>query len=101
MSSDPSKELPDRLPQRRPTRVVLLWSMWGRETVKDLVLLFAALPVLVTLMFVPVLAVDGGPWARLIGLLVVFAAIWFVLRLVMRRWVAAGDRGDEPPPSRR
>lgn len=98
MSSDPTKGVPEQLPHRRPPRVVLLWSMWGRETVKDLVLLLAALPVLVTLMFVPVLAAEGGSWARLLGLLVLFAAIWFVLRWGMRRWVAAGDGR---PPSRR
>ena len=40
--SDPLDDL--ELPRRQPTSRTLLWSLWGRETVKDLVLLLAALP---------------------------------------------------------
>ncbi len=71
--------------------------MWGRETVKDLTLVVAALPVLVCLLYVPVLASAGGSWLRLLGLFVLFVATWWVLRFLLRRWVAAGDRdGDSP-----
>ena len=92
MSGDP----PGSRPPRRPPS---LFDLWGRETVKDMVLLVASIPVIVCLMYVPVLAVDGGHWGRLLGLLVVFAAIWSVLRLLLVRWVAAG-RGAGTPPSR-
>lgn len=93
--SDPLDGL--KLPRRRPTRRVMLWSMWGRETVKDFVLIFAAIPVLCTLLYVPVLATSGGSWWRLLGLLVLFVAIWWSLRHLLRRWVAAGDRGGDLP----
>ncbi|KRE35783.1 hypothetical protein ASG73_13880 [Janibacter sp. Soil728] len=89
--------LPEKLPRRRPTRGVMLWSMWGRETVKDFALLFAAIPVLATLMYVPVVATTGGSWVRLLGLLVLFVAIWWSARFLLRRWVVAGDRGGDLP----
>lgn len=90
--SDPLDDL--RLPRRQAVRRPL-WSMWGRETVKDFALLFAAIPVLATLMYVPVVATTGGSWARLLGLLVAFCAFWWFVRILLRRWVAAGDRGGE------
>ncbi|WP_068261985.1 hypothetical protein [Janibacter limosus] len=93
--SDPLDDL--TLPRRRPTRRVLLWSMWGRETVKDFALIFAAIPVLCTLLYIPVLATSDGSWGRLVGLLVLFVAIWWSLRFLLRRWVAAGDRGGDLP----
>ena len=67
-----------------------LFQMWGRETVKDMVLIVASIPVIVCLCYVLVLAVDGGHWGRLIGLLVLFVVIWWVLRILLLRWVAAG-----------
>ena len=101
--SDPLDDL--ELPRRQPTSRTLLWSLWGRETVKDLVLLLAALPAVCTLLLVPVVATSGGSWPRLLGLLVLFVALWWLVRVLLRRWVAAGDargRADEAgvPPSR-
>ncbi len=75
---------------RRRRRPPSLFQMWGRETVKDMVLLVAAIPVIICIFYIPVLAVDGGHWGRLIGLLVLFAVIWWVLRVLLLRWVAAG-----------
>ena len=92
--SDPLDDL--RLPRKAPARPPL-WSMWGRETVKDLTLLVAAIPVFATLLMVPVIATFGGSWPRLIGLLALFVAIWWTLRVLLRRWVAAGDRAGDPP----
>lgn len=71
--------------------------MWGRETVKDFALLFAAIPVLATMMYVPVVASTGGSWVRLIGLLVAFCLVWWFLRILLRRWVASGDRSGKSP----
>ncbi|WP_435202755.1 hypothetical protein [Janibacter sp. GS2] len=91
-----SDRLPDGVPPPRRPRPSL-FTMWGRETVKDLTLVVAALPVLVCLLYVPVLASAGGSWLRLLGLFVLFVATWWVLRFLLRRWVAAGDRdGDSP-----
>lgn len=90
--------LPDSGPRRR--RPPSLFSLWGRETVKDLALLVAALPVLACLLLVPVVASSGGSWPRLLGLTALFAAIWWMLRLLLRRWVAAGDSRGATPPSR-
>lgn len=82
----------------RPTRPrPSLFEMWGRETVKDLALVLAAIPVIVCLLFVPVLATSGGSWWRLLGLLCVFVLAWLFLRNGLRRWVAAGDRGGDSP----
>ena len=92
--SDPLDNL--RLPRKAPVPPPL-WSMWGRETVKDLTLLLAAMPVLATVLMVPVIATSGGSWKRLIGLLALFVAIWWTLRVLLRRWVAAGDRAGDPP----
>lgn len=91
--SDPIPEEPPR--PRKPTPS--LFQMWGRETVKDLSLVVAAIPVLVCLLYVPVLASSGGSWLRLIGLFLLFAAFWVFLRGALRRWVAAGDRGGDSP----
>lgn len=105
--SDPLDDL--ELPRRQPTSRTLLWSLWGRETVKDLVLLLAALPAACTLLLVPVVATSGGSWPRLLGLLVLFVALWWLVRVLLRRWVAAGDARDDArdgadeagvPPSR-
>ena len=105
--SDPLDDL--KLPRRQPTSRTLLWSLWGRETVKDLVLLLAALPAACTLLLVPVVATSGGSWPRLLGLLVLFVALWWLVRVLLRRWVAAGDARDDArdgadeagdPPSR-
>lgn len=94
MSGDP----PGSRPPRRPPS---LFDLWGRETVKDMVLLVAAVPVLVCLLFVPVLATSGGSWLALLGLLALAVANWSMLRLVLGRWVAAGtDRGERPPSHR-
>lgn len=94
MSGDP----PGSRPPRRPPS---LFDLWGRETVKDMVLLVAAVPVLVCLLFVPVLATSGGSWLALLGLLALAVANWIMLRLVLGRWVAAGtDRGERPPSHR-
>lgn len=94
MSGDPSGTRP---PRRPPS----LFDLWGRETVKDMVLLVAAVPVLVCLLFVPVLATSGGSWLALLGLLALAVANWIMLRLVLGRWVAAGtDRGERPPSHR-
>ena len=91
-----SDDLPDLRPPRRTPPS--LFSLWGRETVKDMVLLVAAMPVLVCLLLVPVIATSGGSWSGLLALLGAFIAIWWTLRLVLRRWVAAGaDRGESPP----
>lgn len=90
--SDPVPEMPRR---RKPAPSI--FRMWGRETVKDLTLVFAAIPVLVALLYVPVLASSGGSWLRLLALLLLFAAVWVLLRALLRRWVAAGDRGEDPP----
>lgn len=87
--------LPEEPPRRKATPS--FFQMWGRETVKDLALVVAAIPMLVTLLYVPVLASGGGSWPALLGLFVLFAAIWWVLRLLLRRWVAAGDRGGDSP----
>ena len=94
-----SDQPPDGLPDIRPRPAVRppFWTMWGRETVKDLVLLLAAIPGLATLVYVPVLATSGGSWLRLLGLFVAFCTLWWFLRFVLRRWVAAGDRGGDPP----
>ena len=64
-----------------------------------IVLLLAALPIVCALVYVPVIATSGGSWPRLLGLLVLFVAIWWALRAVLRRWVAAGrrDEAGEPP----
>lgn len=101
--SDPLDDL--KLPRRQSTSRTLLWQMWGRETVKDLLLLLAALPAACTLLLVPVVATSGGSWGRLLALLVLFVAIWWALRVLLRRWVAAGDAragedeaGDPPSP---
>ncbi|WP_338750605.1 hypothetical protein [Janibacter alittae] len=95
MSDDPS----DATPPRRPGPS--LFDLWGRETVKDIVLIVVAVPVLVCLLLVPVVATSGGSWPGLLGLLVLFVANWWILRLVLRRWVAAGaDRGESPPSHR-
>ena len=105
--SDPLDDL--KLPRRQPTSRTLLWSLWGRETVKDLGLLLAALPAVCTLLLVPVVATSGGSWPRLLGLLVLFVALWWLVRVLLRRWVAAGDARDDArdgadgagvPPSR-
>lgn len=101
--SDPLGDL--KLPRRQPAPRPPFWSMWGRETVKDFVLLLSALPVACALVYVPVIAASGGSWPRLLGLLALFVAIWWVLRAVLRRWVAAGSAGDGvyaagDPPSR-
>lgn len=94
MSGGPS----DTRPPRRP---LSLFDLWGRETVKDMVLLVAAVPVLACLLFVPVLATVGGSWLVLLGLLALAVANWIMLRLVLGRWVAAGaDRGESPPSHR-
>ncbi|HIZ98567.1 MAG TPA: hypothetical protein H9805_08310 [Candidatus Janibacter merdipullorum] len=90
-----SDEVPEAPRPRKPTPSI--FQMWGRETVKDLALVVAAIPMLVVLLYVPVLASSGGSWPVLLGLFVLFAAIWWVLRLLLRRWVAAGDRGGESP----
>lgn len=91
-----SDRLPDEAPRPRRPRPSL-FEMWGRETVKDLALLVGAIPVLVCLLLVPVLATSGGSWPRLFGLLVVFVLAWVALRGALRRWVAAGDRGGKSP----
>lgn len=95
--SDPLHDL--ELPRRQPTNRPLLWQMWGRETAKDFILLLAALPVVCALVYVPVIAASGGSWPRLLGLLVLFVAIWWALRSALRRWVAARrwDEAGEPP----
>lgn len=90
--SDPAPDVPRR---RKPTPSI--FRMWGRETVKDLALLVAAIPMLVVLIYVPVLASSGGSWLRLLGLFILFAAVWVLLRAALRRWVAAGDRGGDSP----
>lgn len=93
-----SDGLPDPRPRRRSAPS--LFSLWGRETVKDLVLLVAAIPVIVCLLLVPVVATSGGSWPGLIGLLVLFFAIWWVLRRLLRRWVVAGPVSEPlPDPS--
>lgn len=97
--SDPLDDL--RLPERRPAPRPPLWSMWGRETVKDFALLLAAVPVIACVLLVPVIATSGGSVPGLLGLLVLSAAIWWGLRVVLRRWVAAGrqdEAGDPPSP---
>ncbi|NYF97566.1 hypothetical protein [Janibacter cremeus] len=94
-----SDGLPDPRPPRRPPPS--LFSLWGRETVKDMILLVAAVPVLVCLLLVPVVATSGGSWPGLLGLLLLFAASWWIVRLVLRRWVAAGTGRGESPPSHR
>ena len=76
-----------------------LFQMWGRETVKDMVLIVASIPVIVCLFYVLVLAVDGGHWGRLIGLLVGFSLLWWCLRWLLVRWVAAGAARRGTPPS--
>lgn len=91
--SDP---LPERPPRRRKPSPSF-FQMWGRETVKDLALVVAAIPMLVCLLYVPVLASSGGSWLRLVGLFALFAAIWWVLRLLLRRWVTTGDRSGDSP----
>lgn len=91
-----SDQIPDGVPQPKRPRPSL-FEMWGRETVKDLTLVVAALPMLVCLLYVPVLASSGGSWLHLLGLFVLFAAIWVLLRAGLRRWVAAGDRGGDSP----
>ena len=101
--SDPLHDL--ELPRRQPTNRPLLWQMWGRETAKDFILLLAALPIVCAMVYVPVIATSGGSWPRLLGLLALFVAIWWALRTVLRRWVAAGDARDGTdeggdPPSR-
>ncbi|MBA4085274.1 hypothetical protein N5P18_02795 [Janibacter terrae] len=96
MSDDPLEDV--QLP-RRTTRLPF-WSMWGRETAKDFALLLAAIPVVCVLIYVPVLATSGGSWPRLVGLLLLFVAIWCVLRVVLHRWVAAGTGEAGDPPSR-
>lgn len=94
-----SGETPHVRPPRRPPPS--LFDLWGRETAKDMVLLVAAIPVLVCLLLVPVVATSGGSWPALLGLLVLFAANWWILRLALRRWAAAGtDRGESPPSHR-
>ena len=90
-----SDEVPEAPRPRKPAPSI--FQMWGRETVKDLALVVGAIPMLVALLYVPVLASHGGSWLVLAGLFVLFAAIWGVLRLLLRRWVAAGDRGGESP----
>ena len=90
-----SSPVPEEPPTRRPTPSI--FQMWGRETVKDLTLVVAAIPMLVALLYVPVLASHGGSWLALVGLFVLFAAIWWGLRLLLRRWVAAGDQGGDSP----
>lgn len=94
-----SGNLPDPRPRRRSP--ASLFSMWGRETVKDMVLLVAAIPVLACLLLVPVVATSGGSWPALLGLLVLFLANWWVLHRLLRRWVPAGADPGEEPPSRR
>lgn len=91
-----SGQIPEGAPRPRPPRPSL-FEMWGRETVKDLTLVVAALPMLVCLLYVPVLASSGGSWLRLLGLFVLFAVMWLMLRAGLRRWVAAGDRGGDSP----
>lgn len=91
--SDPAPERESRRRRLGPT----IFAMWGRETVKDLTLLMAAIPVLVCIVYVPVLATSGGSWLRLLGLFLLFTAIWVLLRVLLRRWVAAGDRGWDSP----
>ena len=94
MSAGPSGGRP---PRRPPS----LFDLWGRETVKDMVLVIAAVPVLACLLYVPVLATVGGSWLALLGLLALAVANWIMLRLVLGRWVAAGtDRGERPPSHR-
>lgn len=93
-----SSPVPEEPPGRKAAPSI--FQMWGRETVKDLALVVAAIPMLVTLLYVPVLASHGGSWPALAGLFVLFAAIWWVLRLLLRRWAAAGDRGGDPPSGR-
>ncbi len=91
-------DLPD--PKRGRRTTPSLFAMWGRETVKDLVLLVASIPVIICLLLVPVVATSGGSWPALLGLLALFAANWWMLRVLLRRWVAAGPDRGEPPHSR-
>ncbi len=73
----------------------LLFRFWGRETVKDLTLLVAALPAVACLMYVPVVISGEGSWPRLAILFVIFAVIWWALRVLLLGWVTRGRRGDD------
>lgn len=68
-----------------------LFDAWGREVVKDAILLLLALPPIVGLLFVP-LGLSNGRWPVPLGITVVGGLLWWLARRGLRAWVAR--RGD-------
>lgn len=67
-----------------------LFDVWGREVVKDGVLLLLAMPPLVGLLFVP-MGLSNSRW--LPPLAVGGGLLWWLTRRGLRAWVArGGDR---------
>ena len=69
-----------------------LFDVWGREVVKDGVLLLLAMPPLVGLLFVP-MGLSNGRWLPPLAVVVGGGLLWWLTRRGLRAWVARG--GDQ------
>lgn len=90
-------EAPDHDPDRRPPsrpEPFALWQFWGRETVKDAVLLLIAIVPLAGLILVP-LGLQTGRWWPPLLFVVGGIALWWLARRVLRAWVARGESATE------
>ena len=69
-----------------------LFDVWGREVVKDGVLLLLAAPPLVGLLFVP-MGLSNGRWLPPLTVVAGGGLLWWLTRRGLRAWVArGGDR---------
>lgn len=71
-----------------------LFDFWGREVVKDGVLLLLAMPPLVGLLFVP-MGLSNGRWLPPLAVVVGGGVLWWLVRRGLRAWVARGGRPDD------
>ncbi|GAA3610344.1 hypothetical protein GCM10022199_12590 [Marihabitans asiaticum] len=91
---DPAERV-DRLIERRQARRsassgFALWDFWGREVVKDAVLLLLAIPVLVGLVAAP-FAIGSPRWWVPWVFVAVGVALFVGVRGPLRTWVAKGE----------
>lgn len=95
--SEPADRPPGRRPPGEPPPFGL-FVFWGRETVKDAILLLLAIPPLVGLVYV-VAAIGNPRWWAAPVIVVVGGLVWWVARHLLRAWVARGETETPDPPS--
>lgn len=83
MSPEPSGPTGRRRP---PT----LFELWDREVVKNLALVLFAVPIAVSLGYLPAALTGQGSLPRLLAVLAVSVLLFVLARWVLRRWVARG-----------